>query len=124
MNWVRRVARLCEALYALLAGLLWTGLPFPPGAAYRFTSAALGAVALTAALIAWRLGRPSPSTWRAAMALAAVCILNHAWAIFQGGEDGMVLLSIAAALQAVVFIAALSTPRIRTVEESTPGPAA
>jgi hypothetical protein len=124
MNSLRRVARVCEASYALLAAILWSALPFPPGAGFRFTSAAFATVALTSALIAWRLGRPSLSTWRAAVVLAALCIVSHGSALADGGPQGREVLVAATVLQGVVFLIALVSHYAARVALSEARPAA
>jgi hypothetical protein len=124
MTFLRRVARVCEASYALLAAILWSALPFPPGEGLRFTSAAFATVAVTSALIAWRLGRPSLSTWRAALVLAALCIVSHGTALAEGGLQGREVLAVAAGLQGVVFLIALVSHYAARVALSEPRPAA
>ena len=109
MNNLRRLARVCEASYFLLAAVLWLALPFPPEPGLRFTSAAIGMVALTSALVAWRLGRPSVSTWRAALVLASVSLVNHGAALAEGGPEGRGVASLGTVLQGVVFVVSLAS---------------
>jgi predicted nicotinamide N-methyase len=110
MNSLRRAARICQACYVLLLAALWAALPFPPTPELRFTSAALAAAALCAALVTWRLGDPDAAAWRGARIFAALCLACHlasirATGLSLGGGGGLV--AVAAALQGAFLLLAI-----------------
>ena len=83
-----RVARVAEAVYAVIAFVLALGLPLPPRNEGIVLFAHWIGTALLAAAIAFRLGRPNRQTWYVAALLAGYVLFNAVVAIARFFEAG------------------------------------
>lgn len=71
-----RLARVAEAVYAVLSAILAFGLPLPPRGPGMVLFAHWIGTAILAAAIALRLRRPNRQTWWVAAILAAYVLMN------------------------------------------------
>src|SRR6476620_6977543 len=76
-----RVARIAEAVYAVVAGVLAFALPLPPRGPTVVLFAHWLGTSLLAAAICLRLGRPNKQTWYVAALLSAYVLFNAVVAI-------------------------------------------
>lgn len=82
-----------------LATLMSLSLPWPPPAGLRFAWVHWTATAVTSAILAIRLRRPSRGTWYAAAVLSAYVLVNSFWLVIAarnlGQADSRSMLSLA-----------------------------
>jgi hypothetical protein len=76
-----RLVRVGEGLYALIALLLWMGLPLPPHGTEWVASVHLLGTTILALVLVWRARVPSRRVWLAAAALAAWVLVVTLWSI-------------------------------------------
>ena len=76
-----KVARVAEAVYAVIAVVLAFGLPLPPRGPTAVLFAHWLGTSLLAGAICLRLGRPNRQTWYVAALLSAYVLFNAAVAI-------------------------------------------
>lgn len=109
-----RVARIAEAVYAIVAIVLAFGLPLPPRGPGVVLFAHWLGTALLAGAISLRLGRPNRQTWYVAALLAAYVLFNAVIAVWRMigpesdtlGRPATVALAIGALLWATQLVVA------------------
>src|SRR5262245_2459420 len=78
-----RIARVAEALYAVIALALGIAMPFPPRGGALPTFVHWVGSGLLALAVTWRLGRPNRAVWAIAAILCAYVLINAINALIQ-----------------------------------------
>lgn len=124
-----KVARIAEAVYAVIAVVLAFGLPLPPRGPAAVLFAHWLGTALLAGAICMRLGRPNRQTWYVAALLSAYILFNAVVAIARlagpesttlgrPGTLALVVGALVAITQVVVAVCLYYARELRTMPSS------
>lgn len=124
-----KVARVAEAVYAVIAAVLAFALPLPPRGPTAVLFAHWLGTALLAGAICLRLGRPNRQTWYVAALLSAYVLFNAIVAIARLvgpessalGRPGTLAVTVGALVaitQAIVAVCLYHARELRTMPSS------